>query len=186
MTWIPKEQTFRGEIHGSSLNYVLGARRDYREAPEEFEKLYAPGQKWLMGHVVPEFQRPVVWSEKQMIRFVESAAMGFNIGTWTYNEITSGETDLPGRQHSTNLWIIDGQQRLTALDRFFDDQFPVFGKFWSQVGRAEKADFLRGRHFPAYKTSITDEKELRRLYDRMNFGGTAHTDDQRAVPGSRM
>jgi hypothetical protein len=185
MSWIPENETFQGEIHSASLNYVLNTRREYLDDPEEFERLYAPGQTWLMGHVVPEFQRPVVWSEDQMIRFVESAAMGFNIGTWTYNEIGPGVTDLPGRNHSTSLWIIDGQQRLTALDRFFDDKFPVFGKFWSEVGRSERAVFLRQRHFPAYKTCITDEFELRRLYDRMNFGGTAHTEEQRALPVSR-
>lgn len=182
MSWVDENRKFHGVNHNTTVNYVFNARREFLENPDEYTRHYEPDQKWLMGHVVPEFQRPVVWSEDQMIRFIESAAMGFHIGTWTYNELDQSFSDVSPFQHRTSLWIIDGQQRLTALDRFFDDKFPVFGKFWSEIERPQKLSFLRGTHFSAYQTKISEEAELRRLYDRMNFGGVAHTEEQRAVP----
>jgi hypothetical protein len=36
------------------------------------------------------------------------------------------------------------------------------------------------RHFSAYLTQSEDEAYLRGYYNMMNFGGTAHTEDQRA------
>jgi hypothetical protein len=36
--------------------------------------------------------------------------------------------------------------------------------------------------FSAFETSIQDQLQLRALYDRLNFGGVAHTQDPRAVP----
>lgn len=140
-------------------------------------------QAWLMGYILPPFQRPVVWDDGRMIRFVESAVLGFHLGTWCYNNAGDAPMRTIGGKeyfHKTDLWLIDGQQRLTALDRFFDDYFPVFGLFWSEVPTVRKRGFLSNTSFGAHETKIHDETTLRNLYDRLNFGGVAHTEDQRA------
>lgn len=37
--------------------------------------------------------------------------------------------------------------------------------------------------FPSIEVSASDEATLREIYDRLNFGGTPHTDEQRAGAG---
>ena len=51
---------------------------------------------------------------------------------------------------------------------------------WSQLNRSQQRGFLM---VPVGFIELTtdDEDELRDIYDRLNFGGVAHTDDQRAV-----
>lgn len=142
--------------------------------------------EWLLGYAIPPFQRPVVWDEERMVRFVESAILGLNLGTWTYNstmDLGGHGTDGDGKEvWKHDLWLIDGQQRLTALDRYWSDTFPVFDLYWSEVPEAQRRQFLMSTHFPAFETRMRDEAEIRDLYDRMNFGGVAHAEDQRASP----
>lgn len=168
-----------GSARAWSLDHLYHNKQDNVRSAH-----YYGAQTWLLGYILPPFQRPVVWSEDRMIRFIESAVLGFNLGTWCYNN--AGDAPMRiinGREyfHRTDLWLIDGQQRLTALDRFFDDFFPVFGLFWSEVDTVRKRNFLSSTGFPAYETRIYDETALRDLYDRLNFGGVAHTADQRAM-----
>lgn len=156
----------------------------HRENAAKATELSYPGQTWLLGFALPPFQRPLVWERERMVRFVESAILGLHLGTYVYNSADSFPmVRVEGREvmDITDQWLIDGQQRLTALEWFFSDQFPVFGKFWSEVPRRERHQLLR-MPFSAFETSIRDQAQLRELYDRLNFGGVAHTTDQRAVP----
>lgn len=147
---------------------------------------YEPGQEWLLGTFIPPFQRPVVWDEGRMIRFVESAWLGVHLGVYVVNNAM----DAPMRRtegggevfHRTDRWLIDGQQRLTALDRYFRDQFPVFGARWSELEPLDRRRFGR-REFARVTTRVYEEADLRVLYDRLNFGGVAHRPEERAVPG---
>jgi uncharacterized protein with ParB-like and HNH nuclease domain len=76
---------------------------------------------------VPEFQRKFVWRPSKVKDLVDSLWKGYPIGTlllWesAYN---SPRSALGGQ--SKKLWIVDGQQRVTALSL-------VFGKkpyWWS-------------------------------------------------------
>ncbi len=120
-----------------------------------------------------------------MIRFVETAVRGGHLGIWVYNNgIDFPQTKVDGvlRYHRMDRWLIDGQQRLTALDRFFDDKFPVLGKFWSETTIVEKRLFLSRTEFGAFETMIDDERKLRMIYDTLNYGGVPHTQEQRALP----
>ena len=67
------------------------------------------------------------------------------------------------------------KQRLTALDRFFDDAFPVFGEKWSEVDKIRQRHFLMSTAFTAYETRIEKVNELQDLYNRLAFGGIPHT-----------
>jgi len=142
--------------------------------------LYQPDQEWLLGTVIPPFQRPLVWDEGRMARFVESAWMGFSLGQYIVNDTMNKPLDERGRYHRTDRWLVDGQQRLTALKRYFADDFPVFGGLWSEVPARERRRFLN-TPFPRGIVSIADEGQLRELYDRLNFGGVPHLESQRAL-----
>ena len=108
-----------------------------------------------------------------MIRLLESAWRGLNIGTYTINQSPNYDGPLD------NL-LIDGQQRLYALQCYFEDRFPVYGYRWSEVTEVDRRGFLMGRHFSSYITKTEDEQYLRDYYNLMNFGGVAHDEGQRA------
>src|SRR5688572_15692330 len=79
------------------------------------------------------------------------------------------ETDRrEGIFHETDRWLIDGQQRLTALDHFFDDRLQVFGCRWSEVDRVDQMRVQRQASFTAYETKVYDGDVLRELLDRLN------------------
>jgi len=132
------------------------------------------GLRVVMGYYLPTWQRGAVWTEAQQIAFMESAWRGIPLGTYTYNLIHDlGPLD---------LLLIDGQQRMTAIERYITDQFPVLGWRWSEVTEVDRRVFDMSTLFPCFRYHSTDEAYLRSYYDLMNFGGTAHEPHERATP----
>lgn len=133
---------------------------------------YLTGGRSVMGYNLPIWQRPFVWTQAQSAHLIESVWLGLNIGTYTFN-----------RSHENpefdNL-LIDGQQRLKAIQDYLSGVFPVFGHHWFDLDRVDQRSF-ESRHFHCFITSSTDEEYLRNYYDMMNFGGTAHDEKQRAT-----
>jgi hypothetical protein len=131
------------------------------------------GYRSVMGYFLPSWQRGLVWSREQQIKLIESAWLGLNIGTYTLNrsKVYGGPLD--------NL-LIDGQQRMNALECYLEDQFPVFGFLWSEVTDADRRGFEVSRHFSCYITASEDEAYLRNYYNMTNFGGVAHKEGDRA------
>lgn len=130
------------------------------------------GYREIMGYFLPEWQRPLVWTKEQKIKLIESLWLGLNIGTYTFNRVKFGSK-------YDNL-LIDGQQRMWALQCYLSDEFEVFGYKWSDTTDVDKRGFENSRHFHCYITESNDERYLKDYYNMMNFGGTAHTESQRA------
>lgn len=64
---------------------------------------------------VPEFQREFVWDAEQVKRLAESLYHDYPIGSfllWNSSEYQEAKT---AQGTSPSLWIVDGQQRITAL-----------------------------------------------------------------------
>lgn len=182
MLWPRK--LLQGSPRDWSLGYLYEKRQSFLRDPAKATEMVYPRQEMLMGLVLPPFQRPSVWTREQSIRFVESAVLGLHIGTWVYNSADDQPTvRVDGREvfDVTDMWLIDGRQRITALDEFFGDEFAVFGMKWSQVPQIEQRRFLNGTMFTAFETRMTNVEHLKELYDRLNFGGTPHRPEQRAV-----
>lgn len=147
-------------------------------------ELWDMSQPRLCGFFLPPFQRPLVWDEARMIAFVESAYLGIHLGTIVYND----GLDLPmkgSRFHFTDRWLIDGQQRCNALWNYVNDAFPIFvgtphEHHWSDLNQTEQRTF-KGIRIGYTELKIDDEQHLRLVYDRLNFGGVPHTEDQRAL-----
>lgn len=171
-------------LSATTNNWTLGHLYLELDTEDWVKEHHEPGT-WLLGHILPPFQRPVVWTEPQMIRFIESAWLGLHLGVYVYND-ASDFAKLGSRRPKTDLWLIDGQQRLTALERYFRCQFPVFGHLWTDLGREEQRRLLRSVTFAGAAVKSNDEAMLRELYDRLNFGGTPHSQDQRAVRPSDL
>lgn len=158
-----------GRHMGSAIGHAISMYRDWIEAGKPADPL---GRRMVMGFVLPEFQRPSVWSRAQQIRFMESAWLGIPIGTYSYTELREGGLN--------DRLLIDGQQRMSALEAYLTGEFAVFGLYWPEVSDAEKRNFRMMRKFPHFLITTGEEQYLRTYYNLMNYGGTAHTEAQRA------
>ena len=132
---------------------------------------YLTGGRSVMGYNLPTWQRPFVWTQDQSRKLIESIWLGLNIGTYTFNRSYN-------RPEYDNL-LIDGQQRLKAIQDYLSNEFQVFGYHWGDLDRSEQRRF-EVCHFHCYITSSEDEVYLRNYYNMMNFGGVAHKESERA------
>lgn len=136
------------------------------------------GARTVCGYTLPSFQRDYVWTDEQCEKFLESAYMGLHLGTYVYNDIQQFKSP------ELSYLLIDGQQRLTAISRYWNDEISIAGedgvrRKWSELKDTEQAHFMRiGIGWAC--TNTQDENVLRDLYNRMAFGGTPHAQEQRA------
>lgn len=133
------------------------------------------GYRRVMGYNLPPWQRDLVWTDDQCQQFIESIFLGLGTGTYV---VTDLEHDQDGNVLKTSCLLLDGQQRLTAIERFINNEFGVFdGIHYGDLTVVQQR--LRFRHttFPCVEISaLTPEPVLKEMYYRLNHGGTAHTD----------
>ncbi len=158
----------------------------WHKATGEYDNICDQGPK-LLGYVIPPFQRGIKWSDAQMIRFIESLHYGIHPGFYTYNSTyqlkESAYTGTDGKTYRRcGNWLLDGQQRLTAIKRYFDNEWPVFNLYWRDLTQVEQRGFLMNNQFVEYETQIPDELGCRQLYDLYAFGGVPHDESERALP----
>lgn len=123
---------------------------------------------------VDGFQRRFVWRRAQMDRFIESLLLGYPI---------------PGiflvQQADKRYLVLDGQQRLTTMTRFYDDAFslkdvaPVlkdlaYSNLDSEQKRTLDSTFV---HATIVQTDGTPESldTIYQIFERLNSGGTQLT-----------
>lgn len=129
------------------------------------------GKRTVMGYVLPKWQRGFVWTDNQSISLIESIWKGIPIGTFTYNSDENlGEFD---------GFLVDGQQRIRAIELYITDQIKVFGGYYSELSAIDKRKFA-SCSFPSYICSSKDESYLKDYYNLMNFGGVEHKQGEEA------
>lgn len=172
-------------IRGSTSSRCISDLMRKREP--EYEKIFAgadAGLEHLARYYIPDFQRPAVWTPEQQRRLVESVWLGISIGSIVVT--TEGRFD-----HATGKYpiqadlLIDGQQRMRALKAYLEEGLRIFvGTEYEHCW--DDLDVVQQRRFNGVSIGyITiddgfDMDALREIYNRLNFGGTAHTEDQRA------
>ena len=134
--------------------------------------------RYACGFPVPHFQRPPVWTKEQKERFIESVFLGLFIGTYCIHESDWEGPDATPTPFSG--WCIDGQQRLLTIEGYWNDEFKVFGLYFSELSKAEKRRFFQ-TPFKQYKVTLNNEDKIKDLYNRLALGGTAHTPQDIAV-----
>lgn len=159
-----------GKQYATSMASPMGRLRDFHE--DRYGTGNPLGLRVVMGYFLPKWQRGLVWTEAQKISFIESAWKGLNLGTYTYNQAALGSP-------YDNL-LIDGQQRLHAVECYLNDDFPVFGYHWSEVTKIDRRYWEMTVHFGSYVTETENEQYLRDYYNMTNFGGTPHKELERA------
>lgn len=159
-----------------TFDAVVADLFDAARREQEWRAQGHPASRYIMGLPVPPWQRGLVWHEDQQRRFVESAWLGLHLGMVVINGVRHRDS---GRIHPLSALLLDGQQRLAAIDAYLRGRFAVAGHYWQELAAHERARFGR-TPFTRCEVSLWDEDKLRDLYDRMNFGGTPHADHQRA------
>ncbi len=150
---------------------------------KEFDRdLYPWASRFVMGLPLPSWQRPLCWSEKQEERFIESIWRGYDIGSYLINGAMEFTEDDTSREFSDVL--LDGQQRLTAIEHYISNAFQVkdgagVPRYWGELPRNEQIRF-RSTKFQRATIDSWDEQELREAYDRRSFGGVPHEESERA------
>lgn len=113
-------------------------------------------------------------------RFITSIWTGLDIGSYMLNTWKSEG----GRLSEFSDILLDGQQRFHAIQLYIEDNLSVPDKYgslryWSELPTIEKKR-LKMTTFPRSTINCFDEEKLRTIYDLHNFGGTTHTEEQRA------
>ena len=140
----------------------------------------------------PPYQRGDLWTEEQRVELIKSILQGLPIGVIFLNS----------RDIMEPIRVVDGKQRILALQAFLNSELEVPREwFASEADRPKNpdvkpssedkdlitaSDLTEGGllHFQmhavaVYETNFKTEEEERELYLRINFGGVAHTEEDR-------
>jgi hypothetical protein len=144
---------------------------------------YPWAERFVMGLPLAPWQRPFVWTREQSVRFIQSAWTGVHLGHYVLTEDRMKSGGKVEYEYLANM-VIEGQQRLRALELYLTNDLAVPDEegvptVWRDVARIDQTRFKRVI-FGCGTVRESDEAKLREFYDLMNFGGTAHTEEQRA------
>jgi hypothetical protein len=168
---------------------TIGELLFYHEAFNlaEAKNQYPWADRFVMGLPLAPWQREFKWSAEQCERFITSAWTGVFLGTYimTTAEYRANDEKFTGLEYLpfTNM-VIEGQQRLMALELYVTDRLAVPAAngamtLWSEVGVLDKRRFDK-TIFNKGLLKEDNEQQLRRFYDLLNFGGVAHLPHERA------
>lgn len=134
------------------------------------------GERQLLNLTLPSWQRPASWSREQQVRFIEGIFLGLGCGYYVVNGCDWEDVDGEARPKPMSGWLLDGQQRIRAIQEFVQGGLVVFGDVtYEGLGKVERMRFGR-ESFPCHELDFCqDVAALKELYLRMNFGGTPHT-----------
>lgn len=184
------------QIEGSQSSVFFESLWSYANGAESLYDTYRqPAHKEvdprLCGFYLPPFQRPEVWTIEQKARFIESCFLGLDIG-----RIVVASCDPDAECNRTYGWLIDGQQRLTAIRDFMAGVFTIFnqisfkdiwedrvdyGNDWYQYQHKPEPPkrvlpWAHWKHMslPMVIVRNSSPEVLEKMYNAMNYGGTPH------------
>jgi Protein of unknown function DUF262 len=123
------------------------------------------GEKMMGRFILPAFQRGLVWTVGQKARLIESIYAGIPIGAIVWNQTTI--------DNQCDGWLLDGQQRTSAIMGFVTGEFAVCGWRYPDLPGVEQRHFRR-MTISLIETNETDPARCREIYDRLVYGGTPH------------
>ncbi len=175
--------TIKTKTMASSIDYVLHTYRKFKE--ENSSSLYPWANRFICGFPIPDFQRQIVWTLPQMEAFIMSVWIKNPIGTYMINDNVEIGDHVDGAFPLYCDALLDGQQRLTALQYYFDNKISIKGTdgkryVWSDLSIVTQRRF-RNTSFGREFVSVKDLYVLKELYNLRNFTGVAHQEHERAV-----
>lgn len=111
----------------------------------------------------PYFQRNLVWRLIHKVDFIKTILLGL---PFPQIFIAKGEIDV--ETMTTHSCVVDGQQRLTAIQQFIANDFDVDGILFKDLKKREKEDFLKYQ-VPIIDLDIKkDDPTLKEIFRRLN------------------
>ncbi len=169
---------------GPTVIYALAmSLKRFQEEEVAVRNEFPWATRFVMGLPLAPWQRPLKWNAEQCARFITSAWTGIHLGHYILTDMAlEAGTDL--RHQPLSECVLDGQQRLHALELYLTNQLSVpdangAPTCWGDLDVVERRWFMN-RHFSRGTVPLTSEAELRELYNLMNFGGVAHEEIERA------
>lgn len=173
----PNEYAFRscpfciGEIHSIWLRFADDEGKVRQEYPW--------ADRFVCGFPIPEFQRDLKWSAAQKARLIQSIWFNIDIGSY----IVTGGASVNGVMSQYSDMVIDGQQRLSAIEDYFADRLAIPDtqgtlRLFSEISPTDQR-FFRSRIFSRITVASHDLEYLKNLYNIMAFGGVAHEESER-------
>ncbi|MHC5349080.1 DUF262 domain-containing protein [Metapseudomonas furukawaii] len=155
---------------GRTIQIDLQELKLQRDRTNEVLDNWAYTGRRLMGLKHPEWQNQKAWPDERCVRFIESIWLGINPGHFIMNDSFC---------HEYKLTVLDGQQRLRAIERYWLDEFSIKGEdgmvyLWSELTKPEQDIFLRIK-FPWIETRHETEEELMETYKLHNFSDSPLT-----------
>tara|TARA_R110000868_G_scaffold411692_1_gene707582 strand:- start:268 stop:1326 length:1059 start_codon:yes stop_codon:yes gene_type:complete len=111
----------------------------------------------------PYFQRNFVWRDVHKREFIDTILKGY---PFPQIFLARGDINVDNLQSST--CVVDGQQRLTTIRDYIDDEFSVDGHFFSELDVDERARLLK------YEVAVIDfdleprDPRLIEIFHRLN------------------
>lgn len=111
----------------------------------------------------PFFQRNLVWRETHKREFIETILAGL-----PFPQVFLARGKINVETMEAYSCVVDGQQRLTAIEEYIENKFAAEGKFYKDLMSAEKEEFLK------YKVAVIDfdldesDIRLREIFKRLN------------------
>jgi hypothetical protein len=115
------------------------------------------------------FQRLHVWTETQQIAYVEYILRGGKSG----RDLYFNQADWMGK-FKAPMYIVDGKQRLNAVQRFLNNEIPAFGSYYRDFEDNLPSDVS----FTIHVNDLKTYREVVTWYLEMNTGGTPHTEEE--------
>ena len=133
-------------------------------------------EKWQAGQLlIPDYQRNYVWSQIQASRFIESFLLGLPVPqVFLYRD-----------RSDPRLTVIDGQQRLGTIARFYDGDLRLsgVGSRWNGRKYDDLSEYDRSLLDDATLRAIVirqiqpnDNSSVYQIFRRLNTGGTQLND----------
>lgn len=169
----------RGTVSSRTLSDIV------RPRDEAYENMFKSGQDTVGSFYLPPFQRGSAWTSTQAARLVESIHLGIAIGGIVVSNCGAVVRTPDGDRFPDQAdWLIDGQQRLRSISRYLDDDLTVFAGTqgehrYGELSRPQQRAFM-ATTMGFVMLEPEDTATLARIYDLLNFGGTAHREDERA------
>jgi len=118
----------------------------------------------------PDFQRGHVWSEEQQVKFMEFILQGGRSGRTLYFNDPHWH-GVRTKSEYNDFVCVDGLQRITAIQKFLNNEIRVFGRTYSDF--EGPTDLIR-HGMVVNINDLKTKREVLQWYIQMNNGGTPH------------
>ena len=119
-----------------SAEQIRDKKQDIKFDVRDYPINYLVGQYEQQEFYIPlEYQRNFVWKEGHQQEFIRTILLGYPCP-----EIFTAEGERDLETHKKYMHVIDGQQRLTTIKRFLDNELQVDNRYYRDLSIEEQSN----------------------------------------------